>query len=93
MPLGYPDRHLSYLLIELESIRQGKQHGSRFQADGIRQVRAMEVNRPRDLSPSDSCYLHIERERAEHDGLGLADLPIEEQHGTLVHQNVGSLGA
>ena len=53
----------------------------------------MEVNRPRDLSPSDSCYLHIERERAEHDGLGLADLPIEEQHGTLVHQNVGSLGA
>ena len=44
----------------------------------------MEVDSSRDLAPSYPGNLDIERERSEHDGLGLTDLPFEEHHGSFV---------
>ena len=44
----------------------------------------MEVDSSRYLAPSYPGNLDIERERSEHDGLGLTDLPFEENHGSLV---------
>ena len=49
----------------------------------------MEVDSSRDLASSYPGNLDIERERSEHDGLGLTDLPLEEHHGPLVDQHLG----